>query len=72
MDLPNVTDLGQLKWWFDGNKVSILPKQDFIYALENAIISQDIINKLVKSGPKTKEALIDLIDYDFDLIFSIK
>lgn len=72
IDLPDVTDLGQLKWWFDVNKVSSLPRQDFINALENATISQDIINKLVKIGPKTKEALIDLIDDDFNLIFSVK
>jgi len=72
MDLPDVTDLNQLKWWFDGKKVNSLPKQDFIDALEGATISQDIINKLVKTGPKTKEALIDLIDDDFDLIFFVK
>lgn len=72
MNLPEVTDLNQIKWWFDGNKVSSLSKQDFIDVLENATIPQDIIDKLVKTEFKTKEALIDLIDDDFDLIFSIK
>ena len=72
LDLPEVDDLNQLKWWFDKDKVSSLPKQKFIDALENASISQDILNKLIKVGPKKKEALVDLIDDQFDIIFSVK
>lgn len=55
MSLPEVTDLNQLKWWFDGNKVTSLPKQDFIDALEIVTISQDIIDKLVKTQFKRRK-----------------
>ena len=72
MDLIDVTDLSQLKWWFDGNKINNLPKEQFLDLLQNSTIDQAIINKLVQSGPKTKQALIDLIDDNFTSIFSIK
>ena len=72
MDLSEVTDLNQIKWWFDGKKVASLPKQQFLDQLQNATIDQATINKLVKSGPKTKQALLDLIDDNFNTILSTK
>lgn len=72
LDLAGVTDVNQIRWWFDGNKVTSIPKQNFLDELANATISQDIINKLVTTGPKTKQALIDLIDDNFNTIFSLR
>lgn len=72
MNLGDVSSLSQIKWWFDGKKISSLPKQQFLDALENSTIDQLIINKLVTSTPKNKQALIDLIDDNFEIIFTIK
>ncbi len=73
MDLADVTDLSQLKWWFDGKKVSSLPKQQFLDQLNAASIDQSIINKLLPNITNpTKNDLLQKISQDFDQIFSIK
>ncbi len=72
MDLSAVSSLDQIKWWFDAKKVASLPKQQFLDLLQNSTIDPLIIEKLVKTGPKTKQALIDLIDDNFFTIFLIK
>lgn len=73
MDLADVADLSQLKWWFDGNKVSSLPKQQFLDQLNAASIDQSIINKLLPNITNpTKNDLLQKISQDFDQIFSIK
>jgi hypothetical protein len=69
LKLTEVTSLDQLKWVFDGNKVASLTKSDFMDVLESATIPQEVINKFVKSGAKTKNRLLDLIETDFDKIF---
>lgn len=71
MKLTEVASLDQLRWVFDGNKVTSLTKSDFINVLDGATIPQEVINKLVKSGAKTKDRLLDLIETDFDKIFIV-
>lgn len=72
LDLNAVTNLLQIKWWFDGKKVTSLNKSEFLNQLENATISQDIINKFAPyPGAATKEALLQKIDQNFTQIFSI-
>lgn len=72
LQLPDVNDISQIKWWFDETKVSSLNKTEFLDALNQATIDQGTINKLVKNGPKTKQALINLIDSNFNSIFTLK
>ena len=71
MKLREVAAVDQLRWVFDGNKVTSLTKSDFINVLDGATIPQEVINKLVKSGAKTKDRLLDLIETDFDKIFIV-
>lgn len=72
MSAGEVSNLNQIKWWFDGKKVTSLPKQQFIDLLQNANIEQSIIDKFVLNGPKTKQSLINLIDANFNSIFTKK
>ncbi|MCB0658064.1 MAG: hypothetical protein KDC57_18085, partial [Saprospiraceae bacterium] len=75
MDLGAVTDLGQLKWWFDGNKVSSLPKQQFLDQLVNNPPSAQVIERLrLKFAPNGDDWLdvVDAIDDNFEQIFSVK
>ncbi|MCB0687130.1 MAG: hypothetical protein KDC53_11410 [Saprospiraceae bacterium] len=73
LDLPEVDNLGQLRWWFDGNKISSLPKQKFLDQLNAASIDQPIIDKLLPNITNpTKIDLLQKISQDFDQIFSIK
>lgn len=78
MDLPEVNDLNQLKWWFDGKKVNSLPKQQFLDELESGlqnldpILRQSIINKLAPTNNQTLNGLLIKIDTDFASIFSVK
>lgn len=73
LDLAEVTDLSQIKWWFDGVKISSLSKTDFLNAINNSTINQPTINKLIPeiSNP-TKLDLIQKISAEFDNIFLIK
>ncbi|UBM57548.1 hypothetical protein LAG90_12040 [Marinilongibacter aquaticus] len=73
LNLGEVTQLDQLKWWFDGNKVSSLPKQQFLDALDNASVPQNIVDNLTaKFGGNSWDDIVDLIDNSFDDIFHVK
>ena len=73
MKLAEVNSLDQVKWVFDGKKVSSLTKSDFIGVLENANFSDDVARKLVKNiDTPTTDDLLDLIEINFDQIFQIK
>jgi hypothetical protein len=71
--LTDVTSMDQLKWIFDGKKVSSLTKSDFITKLDEANIPDDVIKKLVTSVKNpVKDDLLDLIESNFDNIFQIR
>jgi|GEM_PF-3402958 len=78
MRLGEVISLNQLKWWFDGKKVSTLPKQQFLDQLETGLqnltpnLRDDIIEKLAPANNQTLGGLLNKIDSDFNAIFSIK
>jgi hypothetical protein len=78
MDLGEVTDLNQLKWWFDGKKVTSLPKQQFLDQLETGLQSlnpsqlQSLIDKLAPVNNKSFNGLMNKINTEFTSIFSIK
>ncbi len=74
MQISDVSDLGQLKWIFDGKKVPSLQNNidDFIDALDNVEIPQSVIDKLIPGANKTKDALLDTIESRFDEIFQVK
>ena len=75
MDLPEVSDLNQIKWWFDGKKVSTLNKQEFLNQLTNveATLSVQIKSNLIlKFAPGGDFAdVIDAVDNSFTTIFKI-
>lgn len=71
-DLNAVDDLSQIKWLYDGSKVSSLNKTQILDLIENANIPQNTINKYfpnLVNPPKSK--LIELLDDEFDNIFRI-
>ena len=73
LSLNDVTGLDQLKWWFDGNKVSSLPKQQFLDALDNMNLDQIHIDKFFPGQSNVPLSdLVDLIDGSFSTIFSVK
>jgi hypothetical protein len=74
MQLSDVTDLGQLKWLFDGKKVTSLDGKvdDFIDALDAADIPQSVIDKFVPGTIKTKDALLEIIENRFNEIFQAR
>jgi hypothetical protein len=74
MQLSDVTDLGQLKWLFDGKKVTSLEDKvdDFIDALDKADIPQSVIDKFVPGTVKTKDALLETIEKRFNEIFQAR
>lgn len=72
-DLEIVGDLSQIKWYFDGKKISRLDKEVFLKELERSSISPDLIKKWVGKAEKPlKESLLEFIDEHFDEIFKIK
>ncbi|MCX2682125.1 hypothetical protein OOZ15_19420 [Galbibacter sp. EGI 63066] len=73
LKLPQVTSLDQIKWVFDGKKVSNLTKSDFMEVLESANISDDVVKKWVKDIEEpTVDDLLDLIETNFNEIFKVK
>ncbi|GJM63068.1 hypothetical protein [Persicobacter diffluens] len=74
MQISDVSDLGQLKWIFDGRKVPSLQNNidDFIDALDEVDIPQSVIDKLVPGASKTKDALLETIESRFTEIFQVK
>jgi len=74
MQIPDTYDLGQIKWLFDGKKVSSLKNNidDFIDALDEVEIPQFVIDKLTPGKVKSKDALLKEIENRFDDIFQVK
>jgi hypothetical protein len=74
MQISDVSDLGQIKWLFDGKKVPNLENKvdDFIDALDEIDIPQPVIDKLTPGSIKTKNALLDAIESRFNDIFKVK
>ena len=74
MQLSDVSNLDQIRWIFDGKKVSSLENNidDFIDALDEVDIPQSTIDKLVPDSNKTKDALLEIIEGNFNNIFQLK
>jgi hypothetical protein len=74
LNLDGLDDLYQIKWIFDGKKISSLDKTKFLDELRKADISDDMIKKwaspLIESP--TKQDLLKAINESFDKIFKIK
>ena len=69
-DLEIANDLSQIKWYFDGRKISTLNKELFLEELE---IRRELIEKWVGEAEKpSKESLLVFIEEHFDEIFKIK
>ena len=72
-DLEIANDLSQIKWYFDGKKISTLNKELFLQELEKVEIKRELIEKWVGEAEKpSKESLLVFIEEHFDEIFKIK
>ena len=78
MDLPDVVDLSQLKWWFDRKKINNLPKQQFLDDLYNMMpaipneVRERLINKFAPKNNQTLNGLMGELNDKFNNIFNIK
>lgn len=71
-DLSEANSLSQIKWMYDGSKVSSLNKTQILNLIENVNIPQTTINKYFTDGLiHSKEELVDLIDGKFNDIFKV-
>ena len=72
-DLEIADDLSQIKWYFDGKKISTLNKELFLQELEKVEIKQELIQKWMKdSDYQTKADFITFVSTNFELIFKIR
>ena len=72
-DLEIADDLSQIKWYFDGRKISTLNKELFLQELEKVEIKQELIQKWMKdSDYQTKADFITFVSTNFELIFKIR
>lgn len=65
---PDVSDLSQLKWVFDGKKVPADFKSKMMEEIKKIDVDSDVCKKL---GAKDKDKLITDINNSFDNIFII-
>jgi hypothetical protein len=74
LQLSNVTDLSQIKWWFDASKTSNLSKADFLNSLDNVTLNSQVVDDLlIKFAPNGDwNDIVDLVDINFDQIFKRK
>jgi hypothetical protein len=70
LGLPEAENLNQIKWIFDGGKVTSLDKAKFLDELRKVDIAENVILKW--TGGDDVNKLIKLIDDNFNQIFSIK
>jgi hypothetical protein len=71
-DLSEAKNLNQIRWMYDGSKVSSLNKTQILDLIEKVDIPQPIITKYLPGVQNaTKADLINLIDTDFNNIFKI-
>ena len=72
-DLEIANDLSQIKWYFDGRKISTLNKELFLEELEKVEIKQELKQKWMKdSDYQTKADFITFVSTNFELIFKIR
>ncbi|WP_289199390.1 hypothetical protein [Bacteroides acidifaciens] len=72
-DLEIAGDLSQIKWYFDGKKLSNLGKEVFLEELEKVEIDDKLISKWTSNlQESTKESFLEFIDGNFNIIFKIK
>ena len=72
-DLEIANDLSQIKWYFDGRKISTLNKELFLEELEKVEIDDKLILKWTsRLQEQTKESFLRFIDENFGRIFQIK
>jgi hypothetical protein len=75
MGASEVENLNLIKWWFDGKKVTSLPKQQFLDQINGSSIDPDVIDKILYNLPvaqRTKSNLLQKISTDFDNIFQVR
>ncbi len=71
-DLLEANSLSQIKWMYDGSKISSLNKTQILNLIENVNIPQTTINKYFSDGLlHSKSELVDLIDGKFNDIFKV-
>jgi hypothetical protein len=71
-DLSEAKNLNQIRWMYDGSKVSSLNKTQILDLIEKIDIPQPVINKYFNDGLiHSKAELIDLIDGKFNEIFKV-
>lgn len=69
-DLEIANDLSQIKWYFDGRKISTLNKELFLEELE---IRRELIEKWINdSRQQSKDYFINFVSTNFELIFKIR
>ena len=72
-DLEIANDLSQIKWYFDGKKISNLDKEVFLKELEKVEIRGELIRKWINDPDyQTKAEFITFVSTNFELIFKIK
>ena len=72
-DLEIANDLSQIKWYFDGRKISTLNKELFLEELEKVEIKRELIEKWINdSRQQSKDYFINFVSTNFELIFKIR
>lgn len=72
-DLEVAENLEQIKWYFDGRKISTLNKELFLEELEKVEIDDKLISKWTSNlQESTKKSFLEFIDDNFNIIFQIK
>ena len=72
-DLEIANDLSQIKWYFDGRKISTLNKELFLEELEELEIRRELIEKWLNNPrQQSKDYFINFVSDNFDRIFKIK
>ena len=72
-DLEIADNLDQIKWYFDGSKISRLDKEVFLRELEKVKIDQELINKwLPEEDIPGKENFLIFVRNNFEKVFKIK
>ena len=72
-DLEVAENLEQIKWYFDGKKISNLDKELFLEELEKVEIRRELIEKWINdSRQQSKDYFINFVSTNFELIFKIR
>ena len=72
-DLEVAENLEQIKWYFDGKKISNLDKELFLEELEKVEIKRELIQKWINdSRQQSKDYFINFVSTNFELIFKIR